>query len=69
MTEAVGRGDGNSLRCLVDLTRIAYNYVPACARRGGVDDWLRGRGRPENELEDAAVKQRFGKYWEDWVNA
>ncbi len=69
LTEAVGRGDEEALACLVDLTRIVYNYVPMVARRGGVDDWLAGRDDPKNELEDAAIKQRYGEYWKDWVNA
>lgn len=68
--EAVVCGDEVSLAYIPNLVWIIYNYAPAGCRGDHVDEWLRvDRNDPEIELEDALILQRYGKYWEGWIDA
>ncbi len=69
LTEAVGRADDQAAPYIVDLTRVIYNYVPTLARRDGVTPWLNGRGEKESEDIDQQVRDSFGRYWEEFVDA
>lgn len=60
--DAIGRGDSTSIRFLPAIVRVVYSYIPRCAIRGCVDDWIGG----EPDLD--AVRSTYSARWEGFVN-